>query len=275
MASADAEARRLVAAALNLEPSDVVTEGSIRVDPTEAVQVARAVGRRLAGEPLQHIEGTVDFRSLRLVSDGRALIPRPETEQLVDLIARWVLGRGAPAETALDVGTGSGVLGLSLLRERLAAVVVALDVSSEARDLAAENAEREEVEAFELRPCPRGIWSAIKPGETFDAIVSNPPYVSTSEWENLDPVVREHEPRVALDGGGDGLDVVRLIVEGAAAALSAGGALFLEIGATHGEKVLELLRGSAGLTNPRIERDLAGRDRFAIAEKSAPPAPPG
>lgn len=265
--SAAVEARRLVAAALGLEPADVVGEGAIRVEPSEAVRVARAVGRRLQGEPLQHIEGTVDFRSLRLVSDGRALIPRPETEQLVDVVARWVKGRDRSVERALDIGTGSGVLGLSLLEECLAAHVVALDVSAEARELAAHNAAHQAAEAFEIRPCPPEIWPAIKPDETFQLVVSNPPYVTSAEWAGLEPVVRDYEPRIALDGGEDGLDVIRAIVNGVGSVLSPGGAVFLEIGANQGPEVLRLLRAESCLVNARIERDLAGRDRFAVAEK--------
>lgn len=246
----------------------LATEASVRVDAAVAVRVARAVSRRLEGQPLQHIEGTVDFRRVRLVSDGRTLIPRPETEQLVDVIAEWVRGR-APVERALDIGTGSGALAISLAEEEIAQRVLGLDVSEAALSQAVENAATAGTSGLEFRCCPPGIWKALGPNETFDLIVSNPPYVATEAWAGLDPTVRDHEPRVALDGGPDGLDVIRIIITGAATALTEGGALFLEIGASQGAAVLELLAAEPLLSTPRIGLDLAGRTRFAHAVKSA------
>ncbi|MCG8470177.1 MAG: peptide chain release factor N(5)-glutamine methyltransferase [Gemmatimonadetes bacterium] len=269
LASPDVEARRLVAAALEIEPAELGASRKIGVDPAFAARVAKAVSRRLEGEPLQHVEGTADFRSLRLISDGRALIPRPETEQLVDLVARWVEARGAPADRALDIGTGSGAVALSLLDEGLAKRVIALDVAPAARALATENARRVEARGLELRACPSEIWPAVAEEPPFDLIVSNPPYVTSAEWVALDPVVRDHEPRVALDGGEDGLDVIRTIVHGAVGALGSDGALFLEIGASQGPEVLALLRSTRGLADARIERDLNGRERFATARRPA------
>jgi len=260
------EAERLVAAALALSVSELGLSGGERVDPAAAADVARAVSRRLAGQPLQHIEGTVDFRRVRLVSDGRALIPRPETEQLLDLVAAWRRGRDAPVD-ALDIGVGSGAISIALLDEGIAARVVGLDVSGDALDLARENARRASADGVELRRCPPGIWSALETGETFDLIISNPPYVTTPEWTGLDPVVRDHEPRVALDGGDDGLDVIRTVVSGAAARLREGGALFLEVGMSQGSAVMGLLEAEPSLTDCRMRVDLAGRPRFASARK--------
>ena len=263
-----AEAERLVAAALALPRSELGASGGERVDPAGAAAVARAVSRRLEGQPLQHIEGTVDFRRVRLVSDGRALIPRPETEQLLDLIADWHRTRDASVET-LDIGVGSGAIGLALLDERIAARVVGLDVSAAALDLARRNARRANAEGLDLRLCPPDIWSALATGERFDLIVSNPPYVTTGEWTTLDPVVRDHEPRVALDGGEDGLAVIRRIVTGASGRLREGGALFLEIGMSQGPAVLRLLEAEGELAGARIDVDLAGRPRFASARRAA------
>lgn len=263
------EAERVVASALGLSRSDLTTEGATRVDPSEAVAVARAVGRRLAGEPLQHIEGSVEFRTVRLVSDRRALIPRPETEQLLDRVRTWASGR--PVRTALDVGTGSGAIALAMLAEGIAEHVVGLDISAEALSLAGENAGALTTDGFEPRACGPEIWSAVEAGERFDLIVSNPPYVTTAEWAALDPTVRDHEPRVALDGGADGLDVIRRLAAGAAAALAEGGALFIEIGAAQGDAVRAILEAEPGLTDVRIDRDLTDRTRFAQAAKSALP----
>ncbi|MDE2944987.1 MAG: peptide chain release factor N(5)-glutamine methyltransferase [Gemmatimonadota bacterium] len=260
------EAERLVAAALSLSVSELGVSGGERIDPGGAAAVARAVSRRLEGQPLQHIEGTVDFRRVRLVSDGRALIPRPETEQLLDLVAAWRRDRSAPVD-ALDIGVGSGAIAIALLEEGIAGRVVGLDVSADALDLARENARRADADGLELRLCPPDIWSALEPGETFDLIISNPPYVTASEWARLDPVVRDHEPRVALDGGEDGLDVIRTVVSGAAAGLREGGALFLEIGTSQGSAVMTLLEAEPILADRRVRIDLAGRPRFASARK--------
>ncbi len=267
LASAALEAERLVAAALELSLADLKTGEGRPVDSQAAVRVARAVSRRLEGQPLQHIEGTVDFRRVRLVSDGRALIPRPETEQLVDLIVSWA--GAAPVPRALDIGVGSGALALALLDEGVARRALGLDVSERALEQARENARRSGDEGMELRRCPPGVWSALEPGECFDLIVSNPPYIATDELDGLDPVVRDHEPKVALDGGRDGLSVIRIVIAGAAAALVEGGALFLEIGASQGHAVLALLEAERGLSDARIDPDLTGRTRFAWAIKSA------
>jgi release factor glutamine methyltransferase len=268
------EAERLVAAALGLSRSELGVSGGERVDPAGAASVARAVSRRLEGQPLQHVEGTVDFRRVRLVSDGRALIPRPETEQLLDLVAAWRRDRSGPVE-ALDIGVGSGAIAIALLDEGIGASVIGLDVSADALELARENARRAGVENLELRACPPDIWSALAPDERFDLIISNPPYVTTTEWTGLDPVVRDHEPRVALDGGEDGLDVLRTVVSGAPARLREGGALFLEIGTSQDSAVLRLLEAEALLTDGRIGTDLAGRSRFASARKAGGGCPDG
>ena len=262
------EAERLVAAALAVSVSELGLSGGERVDPADAAAVARAVSRRLEGQPLQHIEGTVDFRRVRLVSDGRALIPRPETEQLLDLVTAWRRARDAPVD-ALDIGAGSGAIAIALLDEGIAGRVVGLDVSEAALDQARENARRADADGLELRRCPPDIWSALKTGEAFDLIISNPPYVTTPEWAGLDPVVRDHEPRVALDGGEDGLDVIRTIVSGAAARLREGGALFLEIGMSQAPAVMALLEAEPILTDCHVRVDLAGRPRFVSARKRA------
>lgn len=259
------EAERLVADVLGVRRAELATASEERIAPGQAAAVARAVSRRLSGEPLQHIEGRVEFRRLMLVSDRRALVPRPETEQLVDRIATWV-GERRPLSRALDIGTGSGAIGLALLDEGLAERVLGLDSSEAALEQAAENrAASGLADRFELRPCPPAIWPALERDERFDLIVSNPPYVRSAEIAGLAPQVREHEPRSALDGGPDGFDVVRTVIGGAPRHLRPGGALFLEIAADAGASVQRLLRAAPGLREAAIERDLSGRDRFARA----------
>lgn len=283
--SARLEAERLLAHAAGLSRPELAREADLPLRAGEAGALARALSRRLGGTPLQHIEGTVEFRDLVLLCDGRALVPRPETEQLVERVVRWRSGRPAgdastpgvravprpdaaspTLRAVLDIGTGGGAIALSLVAEGVADSVVALDVSPDALSLAAENRARLGLEdRVELRRCPPSIWGALRDGERFDAIVSNPPYIRDDELAALRPEVRAHEPREALSGGEDGLQVIRTIVAGAADRLEPGGALFLEIGEGQGAATGRLLRETGRFGRIEILRDLAGRERFAVA----------
>lgn len=274
--SAQVEARRLLAVALDVDAHEVVMGRDRPVSRDQQLRLARLVERRTAGEPLQHIEGTAAFRDLVLRSDGRALIPRPETEQLVELITGWALRRSRsephraatyPVSTVLDIGTGSGAIALALLSERTAFRVLGLDVSVDALALARENRSLSGLDdRFELAVCGTDPYAALARGRRFDVIVSNPPYVRESELSRLQPEVRWHEPRVALSGGADGLSVIRRIVRGARARLEPGGALFLEVGAGQGSRVAGLLASSGPWSAVTVRADLADRDRFVVAE---------
>ncbi|HSR43035.1 MAG TPA: peptide chain release factor N(5)-glutamine methyltransferase, partial [Longimicrobiales bacterium] len=238
------EAERLVCHVLGIERAELAATGEDEMDPREARRLARVVSRRSRGEPLQHIEGTVQFRELALLADGRALIPRPETEELVDRVEAWATERARTSgatvpvgrrrrrpllDRVLDVGTGSGAIALSLVKERIAGEVVGLDVSSEALLQAAANRAAAGLgeDEVEFRLVEPDVWSGVGREERFDAIVSNPPYVADAEMEELPAQIGEYEPQVALAGGEDGLDVVRTIAGSAAGYLRPGGALFL------------------------------------------------
>lgn len=277
------EAERLLSLALGISRADLQLSLSSELSPEHARPLAEAVRRRLAGEPLQHIEGTAEFRELELAADGRALVPRPETEQLIDLILVWTRERARATEgvrvvtrpgghahvaAALDIGTGSGAIALALVDERIAERVVALDRSGRALEQALENRSRvgftEAVVEFRL---VRGaLWESVGEEERFDLIVSNPPYVSTAGMERLPREVR-HDPHEALAGGAEGLDLIREILAGAWDHLKPGGALFVEIGEEQGDRVAALLTESGDWTGSAIRKDLAGRVRFAFAER--------
>lgn len=262
------EARRLVCRAAGIERHQLALDAGDRaLRAGEARRLAGMVRRRLSGEPLQHIEGTVEFRELVLRCDRRALIPRPETEQLVERAAAWIRERGAPLERVLDVGTGSGAIALALLSEGLARQTVGLDVSREALMLAAENREVAGAgeERFELRWVRGPLWNSVSSRERFDLIISNPPYVSGGELDDLPREVIDHEPREALDGGEDGLEVIREIAGGAAGYLTEGGCLFLEIAADRGDAVRDAFRDAGGWDRVEVRDDLAGRERFVRA----------
>jgi release factor glutamine methyltransferase len=262
------EAERLLSHVLGISRADLVLSAGESLDPQAAGALADAVARRLDREPLQHIEGSAAFRELILVSDRRALIPRPETEELVDRVGSW-LGQRAPVRRALDIGTGSGAIALSLLREGIAEMVLGLDTSAAALAQAKENAMLcgGVEDRLELRPCPATIWPALAPAEQFDLIVSNPPYVEEAEIERLADEIRRFEPRSALAGGEDGLETIRVIVQGAHAHLAPGAALFLEIGEVQGSAVHALLENAGIFDDISIDSDLAGRDRFAFGRR--------
>ena len=276
------EAERLVAHALGVSRTDLLLHANLVIQPEQAGHIARIARRRLSGVPLQHIEGTAAFRDLVLVCDGRALVPRPETEQLVQLVVDWARGAGGSGgvrrvlrreetrqprlEVALDIGTGSGAIALSLLQEGIVGRAVAVDVSTRALDQAEENASALDLgDRVEFRQVGESPWEVIESGETFDVIVSNPPYVEDSVVPTLPTEVRDYDPHEALAGGVDGLDVVRRIVASAAAHLRPGGGLFLEVGAGQSEAVLRLLEQDAAWKAVRVCPDMAGRERFVVA----------
>jgi release factor glutamine methyltransferase len=222
------------------------------------------VERKAVGEPTFYLLGAREFFGRRFLVDRRVLVPRPETE-LVAEAALERLGKDAQA-TILELCTGSGCIGLTLLGERSGINLVAVDSSAEALEVAREN-------ALALRLDGRaeilqGDLFAPVAGRQFAMIVANPPYVVSSAIAGLMPEVR-YEPRVAIDGGEDGLSIIRRIVAGASSALEPGGWLVLEIGEGQGATLLELFR-AASLVDGSIRKDLADLERIALARR--PPA---
>ena len=219
----------------------------------------RGVLRLAQHEPVQYVLGEWDFRNLTLRVDRRALIPRPETELLVD----WVLETEPlwqrPAPRVADIGTGTGCIILSIAAERPNAECTAVDVSPEALALARENAERHGL-AQRVTFLQADACSEFPPA-SFDALVSNPPYIPAPEIAGLAPHIRAHEPRLALDGGAEGLTVVRAIVEGASWALRPGGWLFFEVGHDQGPATQSLM-DSFGFKDTTLRADHNRHFRF-------------
>lgn len=220
--------------------------------------------RRAAREPLQYVVGSAPFRTLELDVDERALIPRPETEYLFDVIKK-AAGSDLPFGRALDVGTGTGAIALSLVAEEVAGSVGATDVSSEALELAKANARRNGlVEAVDFR---EGPCTAPFERDQFDLVISNPPYVPDDEWEQTAAEVRDWEPALALKGGDDGLDVVRTLIEEVPGVLESGGWLALELAASQTGEVKKCLDAQGGYAEVIIEEDLTARPRYVLAKK--------
>ena len=260
-------AAELLAARLLKRPRGMLATALGRAAEERQLEAMRRGMRRLAGgEPLQYVLGEWDFRSLTLKCDRRALIPRPETEQLVTRVLAHLRARppgGAPPFVG-DVGTGTGAIILTIAGEFAGdAVFLGPDVSEDAIALAKENAARCGLDGRVKFVAMDGLDDFDEPG-VVDVLVSNPPYVESAVCDTLDPRVRDFEPRIALDGGADGLDFYDRYLGDALNILKSGGAVFFEIGESQGEAVAKLM-ADYGFGEIRIERDFAGHDRYAMA----------
>lgn len=236
------------------------------IPETRQVDALRRGLRRVAGgEPVQYVLGQWDFRNLTLKVDRRALIPRPETEQLVGLVLRSPQVRDTEKPLVVDVGTGTGCIILSLAQELGRGVFVGLDISADALDLARENAELSGLAGRVLFAQSDGCGE-FDPASV-DVLVSNPPYIPSRVVDGLEPHIRDHEPRLALDGGPDGLACFRALLLDAVMVLKPGGAVFFEIGDEQGPALREML-GEYGFTDVVIAQDDSGRDRYATGVQS-------
>lgn len=244
------DAELLLGKALGLERIELYMHLDRPLVEAELEQARVLVARRAQREPLQHILGEWGFRRLTLTVDARALIPRPETETLVERALVLVEGQTTP--TILDVGTGSGAIALALADEHPGARVTGVDVSADALSLARENAERTGL-AVTLA---LGDFRAGLPAGPWDLVVSNPPYVDPAERDALQPEVRDFEPGLALYG----VDAFETLVPAAVPVLSACGALVVEVGESQAPAVARLFAEN-GLHEIAITRDLTGRER--------------
>ena len=227
------------------------------VDAALASALRRGAARRSAGEPLAHVAGRAGFRRLLLRSDGRALIPRPETEGLVDLLLARVRG-GIVA----DVGTGTGALALALASEGAFTAVVATDISGAALGLARENVGET---GLDVTLVQSDLCAALRPG-VFDALVSNPPYLSRAEYAALDRGVRGWEPERALVGGLDGSEITTRLLDDARKILRPGGWIALELDCSRAAACARHA-GALGWSDVTVLADLFGRDRYLLARR--------
>lgn len=232
--------------------------------PEKCLEAMRRGIKRLAsGEPVQYVIGEWDFRHLTLKCDRRALIPRPETEELVTRVLKCLESRangGVPV--VVDVGTGTGAIVLSLAQEfKGDAAFLGTDVSEDAIALAQENAAKCGLAGRVKFAVADGLDDFDEP-ECVDVIVSNPPYIESAVCDTLDPRVRDYEPRLALDGGVTGLDFYDRYLGDALNILKPGGAVFFEIGEGQGAALAKLM-ADYGFGEVKIEKDFAGHDRYA------------
>ncbi len=249
----------LVSKTLGLSRIEIYTHFDRPVSETE-LDAIRIKGRRLAeGEPLQLIVEDTQFLSYIFRVRRGVFIPRPETEILVDTAAQRLKPLEKSDISVLDLCTGSGVIAISLLKLIPQATAAATDISEDALALASENARLLGV-SDRFSSLRGDLFSPVPPGTRFDAVLSNPPYITSREMESLPNIVKEYDPRAALDGGPDGLDIVRRIVDQAPDHLKPGGFLAIEIGAGQSRNVMNLMH-ERGLTNCRAEQDFNGIER--------------
>lgn len=230
--------------------------------PQHLEAMRRAMKRLACAEPLQYVLGEWDFRSLTLKCDRRALIPRPETEELVTRVLKYLHSRSfSSSPFIVDVGTGTGAIALSLAKEYPLGVYLATDISEDAIELAKENAKACNLEDKVKFAIADGLDDFSDP-QIFDVIVSNPPYIETDVIATLDARVKDFEPRLALDGGPSGLEFYDRYLADAINLLKPGGAVFFEIGENQGEAVRSLMF-NCGFDDIKIDKDYSGHDRYA------------
>jgi release factor glutamine methyltransferase len=267
--SADLDARMLAGAALGLDLTGLIAAATRIVTQDEATCLENFTQRRLAGEPVARILGVKEFWGLALQLSPATLVPRPDTETVVELALELERGEHRPhtSRRIADLGTGSGAILLALLSEWRETTGIGTDISPQALQTASRNAARL---GLASRTAFVACDYAAALSGMFDLIVSNPPYIRSAEIQELGREVRDHDPRDALDGGADGLDAYRVLIPEAARLLAPGGTLIVEAG--HGQTgAISELMATSGLTPERPPKaDLAGIPR-AVAGRKLPP----
>jgi release factor glutamine methyltransferase len=266
------DVEELLSRLLGLSLSQLRLQGGRVLTVVESARFESWLARRVAHEPVQYITGRAAFRELDLAVDPRVLVPRPETEGLVEAVLEVLRAEAPrwPAPSVLDLGTGSGAVALALAAEWPAAIVTATDASAGALEVARANAS-----ALGLSGRVRflaGHWfEAIDARERFEVVVSNPPYIATGERDALPENVRSFEPRQALFSGASGLDDAREIVERAPRHLVAGGLLALELAEERVHEVAGWMRGEADWRQVEVREDLARKPRHLLARRGRQP----
>lgn len=256
------EARFLIKGLLDLTDNDLMIRGDETLSDQDAERLKTALDRRLNREPLSHILGNQPFWTLDLIITPDVLTPRADTETVVEAVLKSIPD-GEAKLRILDIGTGSGAILLALLSEQTKARGIGTDKSAAALEVARQNADCNNL--MDRVRFVESNWADGVEG-VFDIVVSNPPYIARDVIETLDPEVKDNEPHLALDGGVDGLEAYRALMEAVPDLMKPGGLLALEIGYDQGQSVIELAH-KAGLVEIECLKDLAGHDRCIRARK--------
>ncbi len=263
------DAEHLLASVFGIKRLELYLRFDQPMDARERAAYKPLLLRRGAREPLQYVLGSAPFRTLELAVDRRVAIPRPETEQLVEELVE-VAGWDVPFESALDLGTGSGAIAISLAAEGLAERVTATDASEGALAVARLNAAACGQPGIRFR---QGDGAQAVAGATFDVVLSNPPYLTEEQWAGAAPEVRDWEPRRAMVAGADGLAVMKSFADGLRRCLMPGGWAGFEIGDGQAEAASRVLRAAVSPEDGRlhVRRDLSGRPRYVFARRDGAP----
>ena len=253
-------AELLIGHALGLKRMQLYLQFERPLTEAELEKIRPLVKRRGGREPLQYVMGEMEFSGLKLRVDRRALIPRPETERLIELVTQQF---ASPPATVLDLGTGSGAIALALAKAWPGAVVTAVDKSEEALALARENAEACGL-AGRVRFVSSDWFAGVPTGEKFALIVANPPYLSDAETAAAQPEVKDFEPRMALSAGANSAADLERIIRAARPYLVPGGLLACETGIAQHQALVALATGE-GYSRTESLRDLTGRERYLLA----------
>ena len=250
---------------LNCSRSDLYLNKEIRLSREKSLRISAALKRRLSREPIQYILGNTEFMGLEFLVSKDVFIPRPETEILVETVLKLVQSSGFRVKSLiLDLGTGSGCIAVSLAKFLPAAKVTALDISDKALKIARKNARLNNVKVEFMK---QDLTDNRQPATgNFDIIVSNPPYIPGPGIDGLQPEVR-HEPRIALDGGRDGLEFYRKIIKCAPRYLKKYGYLVMEVGFGQRGSIEDIIRLSGRLKIKEVIKDYSGIDRIVVAFK--------
>jgi len=266
---AGVEAEWIVAGALGMKRFELFLNPLQRLDKKERKRLGEILKRRKKREPLAYITGFTDFRGFIIKVSKAVLIPRPETEILVDE-ALSILNKGEGTKKVLEPCTGSGCVSVAIAGEDRAVNITATDISGDAIKMALENAALNNV-ADKINFLQGDLLRPFKGLAVFDLIVSNPPYIKTLDMEGLAPEIRLYEPDLALCGGPDGLDYITSLIRGSAALLKPGGSLLLELGIGEAEKANELACSTGLYENICIKKDLSNIERVFAAKKKLKP----
>jgi release factor glutamine methyltransferase len=261
-----AEAQILLAHVLACKKVDLIVRYTEQPTEAERTRYRELIQRRAAGWPVAYLVGSRDFYLLTFEVSTAVLIPRPDTETLV--LEALAFLKPLPSPTVLDIGTGSGCIAVSIAHQKKDARVTATDVSPDALEVARRNAAKHGL-VERVNFLQGDLLTPIPQDATFDLIASNPPYIAEGEMEGLAPDVRDHEPRIALDGGPDGLKFYRRIAMGVTQFLKPGGRLLLEIGYTQDENVRRILSEQPQLELGPTLKDIQGHPRVVQAKKKA------
>jgi len=261
-------AELLLGAVLNKSKVDIYLDKDRVLSPDEIQKFNRFIKERISHKPVQYIVGTVEFFGLEFKVDERVLIPRPETETLVEVVIEQPAVKENPR--IIDLGTGSGAIAVSLASNVRNSFIYATDVSGDALELAKENASRNNVEG-QIEFLCGDLFEALKKRSLegrIDCVVSNPPYVSKNEFDDLPREVKDYEPVVALKTDEEGTSFHSRIIEDSLGFLNKGGILALEVGLGQADRVADLIRDRKDFKDTEIKRDLGGIERIVVSRKT-------